>query len=460
MIEALAHNQIGLRSETEARMKMPTVIDRDFVRRLIRAFPEDQYALQKLIGISKIAFDDNVPTCCIYSAGRPVIAIGTGFYKKYIDTFAKLAFLIHHEVMHKIMGHLDENIQHVMTQYDLKATGLQGLIKDLVIQGIAYQVMPGKNYQAMNRIYYGGASWPHSLLYHGNRHDTFIANKIMRLIYSPIGVTYDKLIELLTMFDVEKPMVINRDEVQDSTTTDGKVMVRGASEDEDIFNRSGASGDEEDQDEESGSEQDDEPTPATQRDTDAVPEGEGDILPTPMLFGDHGDNPDPGTMSVQDILDAISKETEAAMGGRDEAIQEEINRQREIMLMADIPPQRIELELDAAKEGWGMGGSPYLMDLQLGRLISGRVQSLNDSLLALLIWMPSRNCVELSSRWLVLRGLSSHFRICGTVDLSHRLLWVDGMCLIRKSLQVIQGRSVCMWMSLGLRMLYSPTPSG
>jgi len=172
----------------------PDKIDADFIKSMINAFPYDLPALYELVSVMDVAYDESIDSAQITLIGTPRIRISKDFLEKYCETWSDVAVLIHHELSHKML-------MHVWNELDNLAIPLtddqKNLLYDIRIQGLSYQLMPQPAYRQLTRRCYENKPFPFNLLYSGSKHSTYLHTALQREIYSPYGVSLEKAAEVI-----------------------------------------------------------------------------------------------------------------------------------------------------------------------------------------------------------------------------------------------------------------------
>ena len=191
---ALENALVGVPSRNSERIVWPDKLDSDFMRNVINAFPHDAYTLAALVSVFVFKYG-NVSTAEIHMIGRPAIIIGRKWAEKWVHTWADMASVIYHEIMHKILLHAKEDMS-AQTGFALDFDQASFLF-DIKVQGISYQTMRHPSYQDIWRRYYGDQGFPTNLLYSGSILDTYTHRALHSAIYSPFGVEPDRLARII-----------------------------------------------------------------------------------------------------------------------------------------------------------------------------------------------------------------------------------------------------------------------
>lgn len=320
-------------SRISERIIWPEEIDAGFMRNVINAFPFDMHALYELVGIFDILYNKNIRTAEMKLVGLPKIYINPEWAVKWIHTWADVAAVIYHELTHKMLDHLHEQMD---TLLGVKLTKYQkGLLLDIRVQGLSYQIMNHSVYQQIWKRYYNNSKYPINLLNSAMRFKQYRIRALHKEIYSPFGVSLEKIAKFIFGEDAglfqndshDKNNGDNSDENEDKTQSGGN----------------------DSREEESSAMGQDSKVPdnsETMSDDNWVP-----------FVGNH-DKSDV-TLPSEPMLDYV----ETVRNVIEEKVEREIRRKskedaiRTLMIEGQLPEFK-------KTEDWGLGGSEFLMDLE------------------------------------------------------------------------------------------------
>lgn len=181
----MVHSRIN-----QSRIKWPDIINNDFIRNVINAFPYDVQALYELVRIYEIVYSDEVPTAAMQMAGVPRIKINKKFLDEWAYTWTDVAVLIHHEITHRMLLHVREELNQSLGA--ILTNEQMNLLLDIRVQGLSYQVLGDPVYRVFANRYYANTEYPVSLLASGSTFGSYRQRQLHKEIYSPFGVSLEQ----------------------------------------------------------------------------------------------------------------------------------------------------------------------------------------------------------------------------------------------------------------------------
>jgi hypothetical protein len=182
-------------SRVNKGIKWPDKIDNDFLINVINALPYDIHSLYELVQIHEITYSETVSTAAIQLAGIPRILFNKKFIDEWADTWEDIAALIHHELVHRMLLHVREDLN---KSWGTTLTEAQvDLLLDIRVQGLSYQMLNDPVYQVFGNRYYKDAEYPVSLLAVGSVQKTYQQRQLHKEIYSPFGVSLEQVAQFI-----------------------------------------------------------------------------------------------------------------------------------------------------------------------------------------------------------------------------------------------------------------------
>ncbi len=166
---------------------------------LLGAFPSGTYCLPALLSLAEIVETTRVATAAVECTLRPRFLINPEWVSHHADTPEKLVMLTMHELHHVVLGH---------TRLFPRATPLDNLVFDAVINSMLCQLFPERPYQALLTDIYSEYKFPECFLRPTN---VWIAGvrvttppvllqpehkhlaPLYERLYTPQGATYEEL---------------------------------------------------------------------------------------------------------------------------------------------------------------------------------------------------------------------------------------------------------------------------
>ncbi len=176
--------------------KAPTMSLTD---RLLNSFPSGSYCLPALLGLAQIEETTQVPTAAVECVIRPRLLLNPEWIAQHAATPEKLVMLTMHELHHVVLGH---------TRLFPRATPLDNLVFDAVINSMLCQLFPDSAYTSLMQDFYSEHKFPEcflrpvflrnghgrprspAALHHPNRRHLI---PLYRQLYSPSSATYEEL---------------------------------------------------------------------------------------------------------------------------------------------------------------------------------------------------------------------------------------------------------------------------
>ena len=177
--------------------------------RLLQAFPSGSFCLPAMLELASIEETDAVPTAAVECCARPRLLLNPQWIEQHAATPEKLVMLTLHELHHVVLGH---------TRLYPRATPLDNLVFDAVINSMLCHLVPDEACTALMTDFYSEAEFPDCFLRpaQGWRPEgrsqparlgctpaalttpayAHLAN-LHRRLYSPEGVGYEELRDAL-----------------------------------------------------------------------------------------------------------------------------------------------------------------------------------------------------------------------------------------------------------------------
>ena len=171
--------------------------------RILDAFPSGTYGLSALLRLVDVVETDRVETAAVECRAQPRLLVNRAFVDAWAATPEKLLMLVMHELHHVLLGH---------TRLFPCATAVDNLVFDAVINALLCRMFPAPEHTAFFTDYYDDRSFPGCLLrppagwtaegavplppaLAGSAPPEL--REVYRALYSPKGVGYDELYEVL-----------------------------------------------------------------------------------------------------------------------------------------------------------------------------------------------------------------------------------------------------------------------
>ena len=179
------------------RLSPPTSI----ADQLLGAFPSGTYCLPALLSLAEIVETTSVATAAVECTLRPRFLINPEWVAKHAQTPEKLVMLTMHELHHVVLGH---------TRLFARATPLDNLVFDAVINSMLCQLFPERPYQALLTDIYSENKFPECFLRPTNVWTNGVQITVppvllqpehkhlaplYKKLYTPEGATYEELRE-------------------------------------------------------------------------------------------------------------------------------------------------------------------------------------------------------------------------------------------------------------------------
>lgn len=333
----MAHSRIN----QGVKVKWPDEIDNDFLINVINAFPYDIHSLYELVQIHEITYSEAVSTAAIQLAGIPRILFNKKFIDEWADTWEDIAALIHHELVHRMLLHVREDLN---KSWGTTLSEAQvDLLLDIRVQGLSYQMLNDPVYQVFGNKYYKDAEYPVSLLAVGSVQKTYQQRQLHKEIYSPFGVSLEQVAQFI--FGESLQNFKDMPKIgQEGAKSGGKQQELG----------NGGVGTDKADSANNGENGHQEP---------GKPDPSSDIW-NPFL-GSHGKDaeedihlpPDEAKKYIDEMRNNIEQKVEAAQKEKDK--KESIDAMtRKSQNVPDVPDN------DEVGDSWGMGQSEFLKDLE------------------------------------------------------------------------------------------------
>ena len=168
---------------------------------LLGAFPSGTYCLPALLSLAEIVETTSVATAAVECTLRPRFLINPEWVAQHAQTPEKLVMLTMHELHHVVLGH---------TRLFARATPLDNLVFDAVINSMLCQLFPERPYQALLTDIYSENKFPECFLRPTNVWTNGIQITVppillqpehkhlaplYKKLYTPEGATYEELRE-------------------------------------------------------------------------------------------------------------------------------------------------------------------------------------------------------------------------------------------------------------------------
>ena len=168
---------------------------------LLGAFPSGTYCLPALLSLAEIVETTSVATAAVECTLRPRFLINPEWVAQHAQTPEKLVMLTMHELHHVVLGH---------TRLFARATPLDNLVFDAVINSMLCQLFPERPYQALLTDIYSENKFPECFLRPTNVWTNGVQITVppvllqpehkhlaplYKKLYTPEGATYEELRE-------------------------------------------------------------------------------------------------------------------------------------------------------------------------------------------------------------------------------------------------------------------------
>ena len=188
--------------ETPAPHQAPPVAPTTSIAdQLLGAFPSGTYCLPALLSLAEIVETTSVATAAVECALRPRFLINPEWVAQHAQTPEKLVMLTMHELHHVVLGH---------TRLFARATPMDNLVFDAVINSMLCQLFPERPYQALLTDIYSENKFPECFLRPTNVWTNGVQITVppvlmqpehqhlaplYKKLYTPEGATYEELRE-------------------------------------------------------------------------------------------------------------------------------------------------------------------------------------------------------------------------------------------------------------------------
>ena len=168
---------------------------------LLGSFPSGTYCLPALLSLAEIVETTSVATAAVECTLRPRFLINPEWVAQHAQTPEKLVMLTMHELHHVVLGH---------TRLFARATPLDNLVFDAVINSMLCQLFPERPYQALLTDIYSENKFPECFLRPTNVWTNGVQITVppvllqpehkhlaplYKKLYTPEGATYEELRE-------------------------------------------------------------------------------------------------------------------------------------------------------------------------------------------------------------------------------------------------------------------------
>ena len=168
---------------------------------LLGSFPSGTYCLPALLSLAEIVETTSVATAAVECTLRPRFLINPEWVAQHAQTPEKLVMLTMHELHHVVLGH---------TRLFARATPLDNLVFDAVINSMLCQLFPERPYQALLTDIYSENKFPECFLRPTNVWTNGVKITVppvllqpehqhlaplYKKLYTPEGATYEELRE-------------------------------------------------------------------------------------------------------------------------------------------------------------------------------------------------------------------------------------------------------------------------
>ena len=212
-------------------MSTDIAIKKNISERILDSFPGGTYMMGTLLRLLDIVETDRVETAAVECRIQPRMLINPGFVRQWADTPERLMMLVMHELHHIILGH---------TRLLRRITRLDNLVFDAVINSLLCRMFPEPAYTSLFTRFYRHDRFPEcflrpcpqtpsALVGSGTKSDMKKAAQVYRALYSPRGVTYDELYDILSRSVTEleaDSVVLLGDHPQSTGSADGHLEER------------------------------------------------------------------------------------------------------------------------------------------------------------------------------------------------------------------------------------------
>ena len=123
--------------------------------RLLQSFPSGSFCLPAMLELASIEETDAVPTAAVECCARPRLLLNPQWINEYAATPEKLVMLTLHELHHVVLGH---------TRLYPRATPLDNLVFDAVINAMLCHLLPDRACMALMTDFYREDRFPECLL--------------------------------------------------------------------------------------------------------------------------------------------------------------------------------------------------------------------------------------------------------------------------------------------------------
>ena len=191
-----------VQQETTAPNQTPRVAPTTSIAdQLLSSFPSGTYCLPALLSLAEIVETTSVATAAVECTLRPRFLINPEWVSQHAQTPEKLVMLTMHELHHVVLGH---------TRLFARATPLDNLVFDAVINSMLCQLFPERPYQALLTDIYSENKFPECFLRPTNVWTNGVKITVppvllqpehqhlaplYKKLYTPEGATYEELRE-------------------------------------------------------------------------------------------------------------------------------------------------------------------------------------------------------------------------------------------------------------------------
>ena len=179
----------------------PVAPNTSIADQLLGSFPSGTYCLPALLSLAEIVETTSVATAAVECTLRPRFLINPEWVAQHAQTPEKLVMLTMHELHHVVLGH---------TRLFARATPLDNLVFDAVINSMLCQLFPERPYQALLTDIYSENKFPECFLRPTNVWTNGVRITVPPVLlqpehkhlaplyerlYTPQGATYEELRE-------------------------------------------------------------------------------------------------------------------------------------------------------------------------------------------------------------------------------------------------------------------------
>lgn len=168
----------------------------DLKRRILSVFPAGHYALDAFFRLVDIVLTKQVSSAAVECVAAPQLLVNPTFLEQHCRADEHLFMLVMHELHHVLLGH---------TRLFPRATPLDNIIFDAVINAVLCQLFPAEEYWSFFTNLYRAdripdallrppIGWPQAFQFPTNLPEPI--QQAVRTLYSPAGGTYKELYDL------------------------------------------------------------------------------------------------------------------------------------------------------------------------------------------------------------------------------------------------------------------------